>query len=72
MKINVIVTQELIELPEGAEEPTLEQVVDADIDAFAKYFCTELGNDPLAKAERSIIKTYLRWKTYKEYPSGEA
>lgn len=40
----------------------LEQTVDDDIDQFADYFCGELGNDPLAKAEKSIIKTYIAWK----------
>lgn len=52
------------------EEQTLEQAVDADIERFAAYFCGELKNDSLSGPERSIIKTYLWWKTHQENPSG--
>lgn len=45
------------------EAPTLEQLVDADIANFARYFCEELKNDSLSRAERAILKTYLWWKT---------
>lgn len=38
-----------------------EVVVDQDIEAFNTYF-EGLGNDPLVKSERAIIKTYLHWK----------
>jgi hypothetical protein len=51
--------------------PTLEQMVDADIDAFEKYF-KGLGNDSLALGERAAIKTYLWFKTHTESSDGEA
>jgi hypothetical protein len=56
---------------EGCKYESLEAVVDADIADFEEYFCEELKNDSLAKSERSIIKTYLWWKTHQENPSGE-
>lgn len=55
----------------AAEKPTLEELVDADIEEFKKYFCGELRNDSLAPAERSIIKTYLWWKTHQEPARAE-
>lgn len=48
----------------------LEKVVDADIAAFQKYFCEELGNSSLSNPEISIVKTYLWWKTHQERTSG--
>lgn len=36
-------------------------LVDNDIAKFNEWFIS-LGNDPLVKAERAIIKTYLAWK----------
>ncbi len=69
--IEVMVLSEAIELPEGVEEPTLEQIVDADIEKFREYFCGELGNDSLSAPERSIIKTYLWWKTHQKDPNVE-
>jgi hypothetical protein len=44
---------------------TLENEVDDDIEAFDKYF-QSLGNDPLNKFERAVVKTYLHWKTHGE------
>lgn len=46
-----------------SEEPevNIEKQVDEDIASFNDFF-RELGNDPLAKSERAIIKTYLAWK----------
>lgn len=49
-----------IELELG-EETVPEKVVDADIESFNKWF-QGLGNDPLIKSERAIIKTWLAWK----------
>lgn len=51
----------------GNPPPSLEQIVDADIAEFEEYFCTKLKNSSLTGPERSIIKTWLYWKTH---PSG--
>jgi hypothetical protein len=59
-----------VSMPPLVEDQTLEHVVDEDIAAFAKYFCEELRNDSLSKPERSIIKTYLWWKTHQENTGG--
>ena len=42
---------------------SLEAAVDDDIREFESWF-QGLGNDPLTKAEKSILKTYL-WKKTK-------
>jgi hypothetical protein len=42
----------------------LEPVVDRDLDRFAEFYQRELGNDKLSGFERSVIKTYLHWKTH--------
>lgn len=39
----------------------LEQTVDAAIAAFDEYFQRDLGNDPLVKGEKAIIKTFLHF-----------
>ena len=39
----------------------LEKLVDADIEAFSTFFQT-LGNDPVIRSEKAIIKTYLAYK----------
>ncbi len=39
----------------------LEKVVDEDINEFDEYF-KSLGNDPVVRSERAILKTYLHWK----------
>lgn len=39
----------------------LEKVVDEDILAFDSFF-QSLGNDPVVRGEKAIIKTYLAWK----------
>lgn len=49
------------------EGQTIEQVVDRDIEAFEAYFCGELKNEGLSKPERSILKTYLYFKTVVAY-----
>lgn len=38
-----------------------EKVVDKDIEDFNEFFQT-LGNGPIVRAEKAIIKTYLAWK----------
>jgi hypothetical protein len=38
-----------------------EIAVDADIEAFNVYFQQELGNDPLVRSERAIIKTFFAY-----------
>lgn len=39
----------------------LEPIVDADIAEFDKYF-QSIGNEPVVRSEKAIIKTYLHWK----------
>jgi hypothetical protein len=53
----VVVAVEELERPEA-----LEAAVDEDIQAFEAWF-SGLGNDPLTKGERAILKTYLWRKT---------
>ena len=55
---------EELELLRGGEEARrhLEKAVDTNLDEFADFFCKELGNDPLTKAERAVVKTYLAWQ----------
>jgi hypothetical protein len=49
---------------------TLEQVVDQEIEIFEAWF-RELGNEPIVRSERAILKTYLWWKTHPgETPRG--
>jgi hypothetical protein len=48
----------------GLSAGDIEQLVDADIDAFDEHF-QGLGNEPLVKAERAIVKTYLAYKLFK-------
>ena len=45
----------------GVTGSELEELVNADISAFDGYFVRELKNDPLTRAERAAIKTYLAW-----------
>lgn len=52
--------------PDWHQGATLERAVDADIDAFEKYFCGELKNDSLSKPEKAILKTYLFFKAVVE------
>ena len=57
-KIDVLVTPAQI----AEDMKQVEAAVDRDIDAFDAYF-RSLGNDPLVRSEKAIIKTYLHWKT---------
>ncbi len=41
------------------DKARLEQSVDMDIGEFDEYFQKVLGNDPMVKGERAIIKTFL-------------
>jgi hypothetical protein len=47
----------------GLSPEAVEGLVNADIDAFDRYFQGELKNEPMSPAERAIIKTYLYYKT---------
>jgi hypothetical protein len=42
-------------------EATLEADVDADIAAFDEWF-QRLGNEPLLKSEKAMVKTWIWWK----------
>ena len=57
--------------PDANSGKELEVIVEADIEAFAKFFCEKLGNDSLSKPERAILKTYLWWKTHQEPLSAQ-
>ena len=48
----------LIDIP---DVEVREKEVDADIASFDVAF-QALGNDPLVRAEKAILKTYLAWK----------
>lgn len=52
--------------PNANSGKELEEIVEADIEAFARFFCGQLKNDSLSKPERAILKTYLWWKTHAE------
>lgn len=51
----------MISIQSTCNDSELEADVDADIAAFDEYF-RSLGNDPLVKFEKAIIKTYLHRK----------
>jgi hypothetical protein len=51
----------MIELQSNVPRETLEGAVDDELKKFDEWF-QGLGNDPLVKGERAIIKTYLAWK----------
>lgn len=44
----------------------LEEVVEADIKKFEKFFCEKLDNPKLSGPEVAIIKTYLWFKLHPE------
>jgi hypothetical protein len=46
-------------------DKTEEQIVDEDLRQFSEFFEQELDNSGgLSKPERSLLKTYLYWKTH--------
>lgn len=47
---------------ESSSPSEYERVVNEEIDGFEEFFSKKLGNDPLVKGERAIIKTFLAWK----------
>lgn len=49
------------------DNEVLEKIVDEDINKFEEFF-KKLGGDntELSRPERSIIKTYVYWKTHEE------
>jgi hypothetical protein len=61
-----IVDEDPKKRPEGEE---LEAVVDEDVERFNEWF-QGLGNGPLVKSERAIVKTYLAYKTKPEKEDG--
>lgn len=68
-KILVTTTPEL-----GTDRKVIEEAVDEDLLGFEEWF-RMLGkngerNDPLARYERSIIKTFLYWKLFEEKKDG--
>ncbi len=52
---------EVVLTPRAKDGHVLESTVNGDIEAFDDYF-QKLGNEPLSKSERAIIKTYLHYK----------
>jgi|HubBroStandDraft_1064217.scaffolds.fasta_scaffold265773_3 hypothetical protein len=62
--VKVVVAQE-----DPSDSKELERIVDVDIAAFDTYF-QGLGNDPLSRPERAIIKTFLHWKVKGPQPHG--
>lgn len=46
---------------ESAEKP-VEDVVDQDIAVFNDFFQEKMGNAPLVRGEKAILKTYLAYK----------
>lgn len=54
-------------------DATLEQVVDDDIAEFEKFMKAEVDDSgPLMGPEKSIIKTYIWWKTHPEEEEDDA
>lgn len=45
-----------------SDNKQIECIVDDDIKDFDSFFQEHLKNDPMNKAERAIIKTYVGWK----------
>jgi hypothetical protein len=59
-------------VPETSREE-LEKIVDEDIADFEKWFCENVDTSAVALTgmEKSIVKTYLWYKTHRgEVPSG--
>lgn len=50
-----------VTVEQGVPTTELERVVDADVEEFSQFF-QSLGNEPLVRGEKAIIKTYLAWK----------
>lgn len=46
-------------LPVAPQE--VEGAIDEDITTFGAFF-ESLGNDPLVRSEKAILKTYFAWK----------
>lgn len=51
----------MIQVQSTIPKEALEEGVDQEIQEFDAWF-QSLGNSPLVKGERAIIKTYLAWK----------
>ena len=53
-------------------DSTLEQEVDADIEAFDRWFCSNVdqSSSQLSRPERAIIKSFLWYKSHPAEVSG--
>lgn len=46
---------------QGEAGAALEQEADEAIETFDAWFREELGNEPMTKSERAILKTFIWW-----------
>ncbi len=60
-RIQLVVPEEVKVNTSSALGSALERLVDADIADFDDFF-RGLGNDPISRPEKAIIKTFLAWK----------
>ncbi len=51
----------MLKVTTDAANEALESTVDEDLLRFEEYF-RGLGNDPLVRSEKAILKTYLHYK----------
>jgi len=51
--------------PDAVPPGELAAAMDVELEAFDRWFRSQ-GNQPLARLERSILKTYLAWKLLHE------
>lgn len=57
-----------LELPDGRKTPKdcnpaeLAAAMNAEVEEFNQYMRTLSGQDPLVRAERTLLRTYLAWK----------
>lgn len=54
-------TEDWLVTEEPADRVSAEESVNTDIQSFNDFF-QGLGNEPLTRPEKAIIKTYLAWK----------
>lgn len=57
-----------IALPDGKKDveecnpAELSAAMNTELEAFDRYMRSQSGQDPLVRAERTLLKTYLAWK----------
>jgi hypothetical protein len=57
-----------VALPDGRATPQecnpaeLSAAMNTELEAFDRYMRNQSGQDPLVRAERTLLKTYLAWK----------